>query len=264
MNENSIEFSLSNSEQRDSWLNSGHRTLDADKCRSTYTCFDLIIDQFVSGLFSFSGAELKVDFISAVFAEEGFNGKGQQDDHVLKGIDFGLQDLLCSGNGIGDDSSVVNIVYFHGRNKSCVNSHNFSLERYDVYRVNLQLFNDQVVGPDMSSCCSNMRFFDATICNDSYTVVVYLRRPEGKIEALKVLVKVLIIRRRMRMITNSTREIIDYPRVRDEERVKEVKAISNTIKTLIDILDRTLEIGLLFHAEFESSNSMRGLILGMV
>jgi len=109
-----------------------------------------------------------------------------------------------------------------------------------------------------------MRFFDTTICNDSYTVVVYLRRPEGKIEALKVLVKVLIIRRRMRMITNSTREIIDYPRVRDEERVKEVKAISNTIKTLIDILDRTLEIGLLFHAEFESSNSMRGLILGMV
>jgi len=31
MSENSIEFSLSNSEQRDSWLNSSHRTLDADK-----------------------------------------------------------------------------------------------------------------------------------------------------------------------------------------------------------------------------------------
>ena len=30
MSENSIEFSLSNSEQRDSWLNSGHRTLDTD------------------------------------------------------------------------------------------------------------------------------------------------------------------------------------------------------------------------------------------
>ena len=30
MSENSIEFSLSNSEQRNSWLNSGHRTLDAD------------------------------------------------------------------------------------------------------------------------------------------------------------------------------------------------------------------------------------------
>jgi len=30
LSENSIEFSLSNSEQRDSWLNSGHQTLDAD------------------------------------------------------------------------------------------------------------------------------------------------------------------------------------------------------------------------------------------
>ena len=30
MSENSIEFSLSNSEQRDSWLNSSHRTLDAN------------------------------------------------------------------------------------------------------------------------------------------------------------------------------------------------------------------------------------------
>ena len=31
LSENSIEFSLSNSEQRDSWLNSSHRTLDANK-----------------------------------------------------------------------------------------------------------------------------------------------------------------------------------------------------------------------------------------
>jgi len=30
MSKNSIEFSLLNSEQRDSWLNSGHWTLDAD------------------------------------------------------------------------------------------------------------------------------------------------------------------------------------------------------------------------------------------
>jgi len=33
MKENSIEFSLSNSEQRDSWLNSGHWTLDTDNGR---------------------------------------------------------------------------------------------------------------------------------------------------------------------------------------------------------------------------------------
>jgi len=43
MSENSIEFSLSNSEQRDSWLNSSHRTLDADTsnnglCHSKQYC----------------------------------------------------------------------------------------------------------------------------------------------------------------------------------------------------------------------------------
>jgi len=35
MSENSIKFSLSNSEQRDSWLNSGHRTLDADNLHTS-------------------------------------------------------------------------------------------------------------------------------------------------------------------------------------------------------------------------------------
>ena len=35
LNENSIEFSLSNSEQRDSWLNSSHQTLDADRAEGT-------------------------------------------------------------------------------------------------------------------------------------------------------------------------------------------------------------------------------------
>ena len=37
LSENPIEFSLSNSEQRDSWLNSGHRTLDADITQYSYS-----------------------------------------------------------------------------------------------------------------------------------------------------------------------------------------------------------------------------------
>jgi len=36
LSENSIKFSLSNSEQRDSWLNSGHWTLDADTTGHLY------------------------------------------------------------------------------------------------------------------------------------------------------------------------------------------------------------------------------------
>ena len=38
MSENSIKFSLSNSEQRDSWLNSGYRTLDADTEQYSTSC----------------------------------------------------------------------------------------------------------------------------------------------------------------------------------------------------------------------------------
>ena len=40
------------------------------------------------------------------------------------------------------------------------------------------------------------------------------------------------------MKTNSTREMIDYPRTGGEERVKGVEAVSNAIEPLIDILDR--------------------------
>jgi len=71
----------------------------------------------------------------------------------------------------------------------------------------------------MSGCCSDMRFFDASIYGNSCVIVVYLRWPEDKIKALKVLVKVFIRERRRRMKTNSTREMIDYPRTREEERV---------------------------------------------
>ena len=39
-------------------------------------CFDLIIDEFMSGPFGFAGAIPKVNFISAIFAEEGFDCRG--------------------------------------------------------------------------------------------------------------------------------------------------------------------------------------------
>jgi len=48
MSENSIEFSLSNSEQRDSWLNSSHRTLDTDTPVSFYCRCDTTSQGFNS------------------------------------------------------------------------------------------------------------------------------------------------------------------------------------------------------------------------
>jgi len=81
---------------------------------------------------------------------------------------------------------------------------------------------------------------------------------------LEVLVKVLIRGRRRGMKANSTREMIDYVRSRREEGVKGVEAVSNAVEPLIDVLDRALEVGLLFHGEFGSCGFVGNLILSML
>jgi len=79
-----------------------------------------------------------------------------------------------------------------------------------------------------------------------------------------MLVKVFIRRRRRRVKAKSTREMIDYPRTRGKEGMERVEAASNTVKTLIDILDRAFEVGLLFYNEFGSCSFVRNLILSML
>jgi len=79
-----------------------------------------------------------------------------------------------------------------------------------------------------------------------------------------MLVKVFIRRRRRRVKAKSTREMIDYPRTRGKEGMERVEAASNTVKTLIDILDRAFEVGLLFYSEFGSCSFVRNLILSML
>ena len=79
-----------------------------------------------------------------------------------------------------------------------------------------------------------------------------------------MLVKVLIRGRRRRVEANSTREMIDYLRSRGEEEVKGIKAVSNVVELLIDVLDRALKVGLLFHSEFGSCSSTGDLILSIL
>jgi len=79
-----------------------------------------------------------------------------------------------------------------------------------------------------------------------------------------MLVKVLIRGRRKGVKANSTREMIDYPRPRGEEGVKGVKAVSNAVELLIDVLDRALEVGLLFCGEFGSCGFVGHLILSVL
>ena len=46
--------------------------------------------------------------------------------------------------------------------------------------------------------------------------------------------------------------------------MKRIKAASNAIEPLIDILDRALEVGLLFCSEFGSCSFVRSLILSVL
>jgi len=86
----------------------------------------------------------------------------------------------------------MNVVYFHSRYESSANGHEFSLDCCDAYGLDLKLFNNRIVGPDVSSCCSNVGIFDATICNDSGAVGAYLRFSECTVKVLEILVQVLI------------------------------------------------------------------------
>jgi len=79
-----------------------------------------------------------------------------------------------------------------------------------------------------------------------------------------MLVKVLIRGRRRGIKTNSTREMIDYPRTRREDGVKGIKAVSNTVEPFIDVLDRAPEVGLLSRSEFGCCSFVGCLILSML
>jgi len=79
-----------------------------------------------------------------------------------------------------------------------------------------------------------------------------------------MLVKVLIRGRRRGVKANSTREMIGYPRSRGKEGVKGIEAVSNAIELLIDILDRALEVSLLFHSEFGRCSFVGCLILSVL
>jgi len=79
-----------------------------------------------------------------------------------------------------------------------------------------------------------------------------------------MLVKVLIRERRKGVKANFTREMIDYPRSRGEEGVKGIEAVSNVVELLIDVLDRALEVGLLFRSEFGCCSFVGCLILSML
>jgi len=69
----------------------------------------------------------------------------------------------------------MDVVHFHGGYEASADSHEFSLDCCDIYGLDLESFDDGIVGPDVNNCCSDMGFFNTVICNDSSAVGVYLR-----------------------------------------------------------------------------------------
>ena len=81
----------------------------AEKDGGTFIGFDLIIHKFMFGPLGLTGAEPKLNFVSAIFSEEGVYCRSNQDEHVLKRISFGFKDFLCCSNGIGDNNDIVDM-----------------------------------------------------------------------------------------------------------------------------------------------------------
>jgi len=86
----------------------------AGKDGGTFISFYLVIHKFMFGPLGLTGAEPKLNFVSAIFSEEGVNSRCDWDKHVLKRISFGFKEFLCCSNGISDNDYVVDAFLFHG------------------------------------------------------------------------------------------------------------------------------------------------------
>jgi len=89
--------------------------LFARKDRSAVIGFDLIVYEFMFGPLGLTGAEPKLNFISAIFSEEGLYCQSDWDEHVLERVSFRFEDFLCCNNRVGDEDDIVNVFLFHGR-----------------------------------------------------------------------------------------------------------------------------------------------------
>jgi len=87
--------------------------LSAGKDGTAVIGFDLIIYKFMFRPLRFTGAEPKLNFVSAVFSKEGIYCQSEWDEHVLKRVSFQFKDFLCCSNRVGNDNDVVDIFLFH-------------------------------------------------------------------------------------------------------------------------------------------------------
>ena len=87
----------------------------AGKDGSIVIGFDLVVYEFVFGPLGFARTEPKLNFVSAIFPEEGVDCRYDQDEHVLERVSFRFKYFLCCGNRIGNDDDVMNVFLLHSR-----------------------------------------------------------------------------------------------------------------------------------------------------
>ena len=73
--------------------------------------------------FSFAWTIPEIYSVSAISGEVQFDGIDHRYNHILERVNFGFKNFASSRYGISDDSNIMNIVVFHGGNKTDANSH---------------------------------------------------------------------------------------------------------------------------------------------
>ena len=81
------------------------------------------------------------------------------------------------------------------------------------------MISDVVIMPDVGNCICNFELFDPTICNNSRVVREVLRLVKSIVEALHMFMDILRGGQEGRVKGYSTREMINYPWTRREERI---------------------------------------------
>ena len=124
--------------------------------------------------FSFTGAVPKMNSVFLVLFQEGFHPENKWYNDILDRADMRFEDFVSSRDKVSEDYDIVGVIVFHSKDEVNIDGHEFSFDRGDIHCLDLELFSNRVVFPDVGSSCCYIGFFDTTISDNSRTVGVGL------------------------------------------------------------------------------------------
>jgi len=117
--------------------------------------------------FSFAGAVPEINSVSFVFVQEGFHPGDKLYNNILEGIDVEFKDLVSSRDRVSEDNDIIDVIIFYGKNEANVDDYEFSFDRGNIHCLDLELFSDRIVFPDVGNSYCYIGFFDTAISNDN-------------------------------------------------------------------------------------------------